>query len=236
MTAPDGDRRGWFGRWWHSQGEAVKGAYIVGAFVLLAAVILAPVLSRSLASGNETPSQAQSLGAAPPSGLDPAPQPAPAVVDSAGGGDSSPTPVESTPGGSAPLPTPAYLDEMTNLGHVVGGGLADINGVPHPHSVAAGFCFGETNVTAEYSLERSYRVFRATIGLLDTSNTKEVVKYDVKADGRTVYEKTVRFGQSFDVDVPVTGVLRLALTTSLLSQQGMCDGAAEWGEARAEAA
>lgn len=113
--------------------------------------------------------------------------------------------------------------------------VAEINGTSYPHSQAAQFCFGSNRRNWAYVLGRSYKKFRATVGLSDNSTEEALVRYEIFADGRRVYLRDASLGSSFPVDVSVEGVLRLRLVTTLLSEVGGCGAAtAEWGEVRAE--
>ncbi len=64
----------------------------------------------------------------------------------------------------------------------------------------------------EYDLGRAYSVFTTTVGQTDdSSRTDSEIRFTVYGDGRVLSEERLRFGQSVDLDVDVTGVLRLRL-------------------------
>ena len=112
---------------------------------------------------------------------------------------------------------------------------ANINGVRYSHSQGAEFCSGDDDRVWDYDLGRDYSRFRATIGLDDSSTALALVRYEIVGDGQPLFSRDIRFGTSEPVDVPVQGVLRLRLVTTLLSEEGACGQAiAQWGEVRLE--
>lgn len=112
---------------------------------------------------------------------------------------------------------------------------ANINGNTYPRSQGAQFCFGSNRRNWEYNLGRKYRTFRATLGLDDNSERDAVVRFEVFADGRSIYRQDAHLRQAFPVNAPVNGALRLQLVSTLLSKEGGCGGAtSEWGDARVE--
>lgn len=61
----------------------------------------------------------------------------------------------------------------------------------------------------DFNLSRSFRSFKARVGVTDTSRPGEPNTIRVLADGRTVYENVFELGSSDELDIDVTGVLRL---------------------------
>jgi hypothetical protein len=113
--------------------------------------------------------------------------------------------------------------------------VAHINGKSYSHSQAAQFCFGSHERKWGYTLERSYAHLRATVGLSDNSAAGAVVKFEIFADGRSVFAKEMQRGEAVAIDLPVGNILTVTLVSTLLSDEGSCGGAtAEWGEMRAE--
>jgi hypothetical protein len=113
--------------------------------------------------------------------------------------------------------------------------VAHINGKSYSHSQAAQFCFGSHERKWGYTLERSYAHLRGTVGLSDNSAAGAVVKFEIFADGRSVFAKEMRRGEAVAIDLPVGNILTVTLVSTLLSDEGGCGGAtAEWGEMRAE--
>lgn len=113
--------------------------------------------------------------------------------------------------------------------------VAHINGKSYSHSQAAQFCFGSHERKWSYTLERSYAHLRATLGLSDNSAAGAVVKFEIFADGRSIFAKEMQRGEAAAIDLPVENILTVTLVSTLLSEEGGCGGAtAEWGEMRAE--
>lgn len=113
--------------------------------------------------------------------------------------------------------------------------LAHINGRSYSHSQAAQFCFGSHERKWGYTLERGYTRFRATVGLSDNSAAGAVVKFEILADGHSVFAKEMQPGQAAAIDLPVQNILTVTLVSTLLSDEGSCGLAtAEWGEVRVE--
>lgn len=138
---------------------------------------------------------------------------------------------------TAPVTT-AYLDELPytpDSDPYDTRDTANINGNAYPRSQGARFCFGSNRRNWEYNLGRKYQTFRATLGLDDNSERAAIVRFEVFADGRSIYKQDAHLGQAFPVNAPVNGALRLQLVSTLLSEEGGCGGAtAEWGDARVE--
>ena len=85
---------------------------------------------------------------------------------------------------------------------------------------------------AEFDLRRDYERFRTTVGQADRSEaTTRTIRFSVIGDGETLYTTTVGFGQAVDVDVDVTGVLRLRLDIGVIENSGTSAGTwAVWGD------
>ena len=108
-------------------------------------------------------------------------------------------------------------------------GVAQVNGVSYPHSQGAQFCFGSNERKWTYVLGRKYSSLQGTIGLSDNSVSTAKIRFEILADGRQVYSKDLKVGQSAALNVPVSNVLQLGLDTTLLTQDGGCGAATgEW--------
>ena len=113
-------------------------------------------------------------------------------------------------------------------------GVAQVNGVSYPDSQGAQFCFGSNERKWTYVLGRKYSSLQGTIGLSDNSVATAKIRFEVLADGRSVYSKDLQVGQSASLDVPVSSVLQLELDTILLTQDGGCGAATgEWANIHA---
>ncbi len=113
-------------------------------------------------------------------------------------------------------------------------GVAQVNGVSYPHSQGAQFCFGSNERKWTYVLGRKYSSLQGTIGLSDNSVSTAKIRFEILADGRLVYSKDLKVGQSAALNVPVSNVLQLGLDTTLLTQDGGCGAATgEWANIHA---
>ena len=113
--------------------------------------------------------------------------------------------------------------------------IAHIDGRSYCHSQAAQFCFGSRERKWDYTLGRSYSHLRATVGLSDDSAAAAVVKFDILANGHSIFTKEMQRGQAVAIDLPVQNILTVTLISTLLSDEGSCGRAtAEWAEVRVE--
>jgi hypothetical protein len=133
-----------------------------------------------------------------------------------------------------PTPVTTYLDALTPISGNPERGTWSINGKIYPHSIGTGICFGEREHTVEYNLGKTYRTFKATIGLRDDTETGTRVRFQVLRDGVPYLSRDLGLGQSTPIVVPVQGVLRLRLVATLLNDKGQCGPSSAWGEARLE--
>lgn len=89
--------------------------------------------------------------------------------------------------------------------------------------------------TMEYVLNKRVGRFEATIGLGDRGGDTAPVTFRVTVDRVTVFTRTLSFGESARVSLPIEGALRVRLATSLASKRDPQDEvAAVWGDARFE--
>jgi hypothetical protein len=136
------------------------------------------------------------------------------------------------PSGTAPSPVPAsqYLDAMTPVSGsgATSTGSAQVNGQYFADSVALDLNPGPENVS--FNLEREWRSLQATVGLSDDSPEAEKVRFQVIADQRIIYDHTFVLGQSQQINLNVSHVLRLELVATLASDY-VGQTAAVWGNA-----
>ena len=90
-----------------------------------------------------------------------------------------------------------------------------MNGKYYANSVYLSVNPGPANVS--YNLGRQWRELDATVGLSDDSPENEKVQFQVLADDRTIYNGVFELGQSRQISLNVTGVLRLELVATLAS-------------------
>jgi hypothetical protein len=107
-------------------------------------------------------------------------------------------------------------------------GSTHVNGQYFAESVYLSLNPGPANVS--YNLERQWHSLQATVGLSDDSPEAEKVRFQVIADQRIIYDHTFVLGQSQQINLNVSGVLRLELVATLASDY-VADTSAVWGNA-----
>lgn len=127
-------------------------------------------------------------------------------------------------------PVTHYLDILESVAYdSFVGGTKDVNGQKYPHALTAAV---EDAESAEYNLGRDYRRFEGTIGLSDSvEDSSSTINFEVYCDGRKLFDKTLGLGKAVEVDVDVTGCLRLELKNQLVSGEDW-ETPAVWGDAR----
>ncbi|WP_322778319.1 NPCBM/NEW2 domain-containing protein, partial [Frankia sp. Cas4] len=136
---------------------------------------------------------------------------APATTAGSGNPTSKPT--------AAPGNVDRFLTDLTVIESdgKVESGSGSISGTKLPHSVIlqANHYDDPKNVArAEYDLGRDYRRLQATVGLADDARSNAVYQIEIYGDDRRLASHTVRLGNSVPIDLDVTGILRLRLTTT----------------------
>lgn len=182
----------------------------------------------SSAQAARSSASATAARSAPPS---PTPDSAPAPPSG-----SAPAP----PSGSAPappsVPSPSqsiaseYLDALNPVsgsGNLFTGSV-EVNGQYYANSVYLDLNPGPGNVS--YNLGRQWRHLEATVGLSDDSPENEKVQFQIFADQRSIYNHVFELGQSQQINLNVSGVLRLELVATLTSAY-VADTEAVWGDA-----
>jgi hypothetical protein len=90
-----------------------------------------------------------------------------------------------------------------------------------------GYCSSTTfqDDEIEFALRGQHQMFRANLGLEETSDAGFPVRMTVIADGQEIYAKDIQVGTSEEVALPVGGVLRLKVlaTKRFESRSGQCD-------------
>jgi NPCBM/NEW2 domain len=122
------------------------------------------------------------------------------------------------------------LDAMTPVSDsgATNTGSAQVNGQYFADSVYLSMNPGPGNVS--YNLERQWHRLQATVGLSDDSPENEKVRFQVIADQRVVYDHVFVLGQSQQISLDMSGVLRLELVATLASTW-VGDTSAVWGNA-----
>ncbi|HEU5150993.1 MAG TPA: PASTA domain-containing protein [Iamia sp.] len=107
-------------------------------------------------------------------------------------------------------------------------GEVEVNGETFPNSLYYGAY--ESDCTAEYNLGRDWERFKATVGLSDDSESTAQVRFEVLVDGTSLFNEVLGLGATAEVDVDVSGGLRLVLRITSLDDYQDADGV--WGDAR----
>lgn len=87
---------------------------------------------------------------------------------------------------------------------------------------------------AAYDLGRDWQTFKSKIGLRDTSSEDARVLFEVYRDGQLALSHTMAFGQVHEIEVDVTGTLRVRLELTALEDDVDNDNyeaIAVWGSA-----
>jgi hypothetical protein len=204
-------------------------ALAVGCIVALALIV-------SACGGGTTSNAAQGTAHASPvatgSAVSPSPSAdaAPPATSGSAPAPPSPTQVLSPSGTAGQGGASQYL---AGLNQVAGSGdtftgSAEVNGQTYAESVSLEVNPGPANVS--YDLGRQWGHLQATLGLSDDSPENEKVQFQIIADQRTIYSHVFELGQSQQINLDVTGVLRLELIATEVSPYvGQTE--AVWGNA-----
>ena len=145
---------------------------------------------------------------------------------------SSPASASASP--SASSPSPGTGSQYVNALNPVAGsgdlftGAVEVNGQYYANSVYLDLNPGPADVS--YNLGRQWRHLEATLGLSDDSPENEKVQFQIFADGRSIYSHVFALGQSQQITLDVTRVLRLELVATLSSAY-VGQAEAVWGNA-----
>jgi hypothetical protein len=104
-----------------------------------------------------------------------------------------------------------------------------VSGKDYTRSITQSIFWSDRPQSAGYDIGRGYREFRATAGIQDDSPSGSTAKFQIYGDGRLLYDKTLTLGDSDEVSVDITGVLRLQLWVTPI-QNSTFTGV--WGDAR----
>lgn len=133
---------------------------------------------------------------------------------------------------SVPGTQTSYLRAMQTVrgGGDPSKGSININGKAYAQSIYT-TRFMTTSTNYQYDLGRNWNNFRATIGLSDTSHPDARYQFRVLVDDEPRGTWTMRLGQSRDININVSGGLRLKLEVTKTAANGNNANAA-WGDAR----
>lgn len=101
-----------------------------------------------------------------------------------------------------------------------------VNGTGYAH----GFMISATSYPtwADVNLSRSPGHLKGIVGLGDTGSADSAYVVTLRADGRVIFNQTVRLGNAFPVDVDTQGALRLRLEISPLPSPDGFKGLFDW--------
>jgi hypothetical protein len=197
-------------------------------FRVLAAAIGAASIASACSGGgisSSQPTRSPSAAATGASNVTPSPSSAlgsPSLSVSAPG-----SPSASSPSQAVASQYLAALNPVSGSGDLFTGST-EVNGQYFADSVYLDLNPGPGNVS--YNLGRQWRDLEATVGLSDDSPENGNVQFQVFADGRSIYNHVFQLGQSQQITLNVTGVLRLELAATLASAYvGQTE--AVWGNA-----
>jgi serine/threonine protein kinase len=121
----------------------------------------------------------------------------------------------------------SYLKDLEAIESSMSADSTEVDGQVFPHALIGSLY---SDRSASYALGRDYRRFVATVGLADDSpDSNAKATFEVFADGRKIFDETVGYGATAEIDLDVTGVLRLQLVNGIVAGE---DASAVWGDAR----
>ncbi len=135
----------------------------------------------------------------------------------------------SAPAGSGSAPSQSgsqYLDGLTSVAGGANTGSVEVNGQYYADSV---YLYPSPG-SVSYNLGRQWRKLQATVGLSDDSPENEKVRFQIFADQKPIYDHVFVLGQSQQINLNVSGVLRLVLVATLESADAGSTEAV-WGNA-----
>ncbi|MFI5717899.1 NPCBM/NEW2 domain-containing protein [Nocardia sp. NPDC051750] len=165
--------------------------------------------------------------------------PASGEADSETSVDASATESQAAPQPAAPVPAATapiqqYLADLPPVGSTAYTGAIAVNGVSYPHAIYQQFSGCATEVSHTYDLNGEWSRFSSSIGVADGGNTGSVLRFEVIADGASVFSSgNIRVGEPPKVDVPVAGVQDLTIGFTLVDgSSASCTalGNGVWGD------
>lgn len=101
----------------------------------------------------------------------------------------------------------SYLKDLEAIESSMSADSTEVDGQVFPHALIGSLY---SDRSARHALGRDYRRFVATVGLADDSpDSNAKATFEVFADGRKIFDETVGYGATAEIDLDVTGVLRL---------------------------
>ena len=94
----------------------------------------------------------------------------------------------------------------------------DINGSPYPNALS--WSTSSSKQTTSYNLSRDFTRFKATVGLTDDSASDGTGTITIFEDQRELATKAVALGEQQELDLDVTGALRLTFVVEVSSNSG----------------
>jgi hypothetical protein len=106
-------------------------------------------------------------------------------------------------------------------------GEAQVNGESYPNSLI----MSSSECVLSYDLSRDWTRFKATIGNVDTSDAGVQFRFEVVADGTSLFNEVIGLGSTTELDVDVSDRLRLELRVTATGSMRNINEAV-WGDAR----
>jgi hypothetical protein len=120
--------------------------------------------------------------------------------------------VDPSPG--APIYLTDLKDDVTDSYGNSGSGAFKINGNPYIRSVAGEIWSPNYTVWAEYTLDGSYRTFKATLGLNDEVATDSAAEFVISGNGKILFKETVQYTQEVKMTVNVSDLVKLRIAVT----------------------
>jgi serine/threonine protein kinase len=143
------------------------------------------------------------------------------AIPTFGGAPSSAPPPSTTASGAPVAPGEQYLSDVSPVDQDSGSGQwvagqYTVNGTQFLHSVdvEAECGYDDSTFWVDYNLGRSHSTFQATVGLSDEDHSDAKGAYAVYADGKKVEQGSLGVGKTKQLELDVSGVLRLRLETT----------------------
>jgi hypothetical protein len=125
-----------------------------------------------------------------------------------------------------------FSDDMPVGSSAATAGSAKANGTVYPHAVQVN-AYGSQPTNVEYDLSRAYRRVIGDVALEDRTSGDTTFKVEIYGDKRLLFDATLALGQTKQVTIDVTKVLRLRLSVSRLSGSSS-QGGVVFGDLRAQ--
>lgn len=155
------------------------------------------------------------------------------------------TVISQTPAAGQPIGTTAtikvareaaslYVDALSSVASTAEAKTGETLGVSGQTLTHCIRLTGYLNYTSsiEYNLARSFDRLQATVGYLDTAPRDGKIRLEITLDNAKIYTKDFELGGAENIDLPVTGGLRLVVSATALTRVNSGQPAVVLGEAK----